>query len=156
LLIGAVAGTSTEWNIMESTDDVQNDLSTFSEDDFEAVVQEIRDITDATERRRRVETVPIANSDEQFPVSNPFDDIIDPDSSRRGDVHIIANQISAQDRGIVDEPQSPDHTVLTNAIVEDRLLADYLHSRSQSHHESEITPSKSLLGTRIALFGLSA
>ena len=112
--------------------DVQNELSTFAGNDLEAVVQEIRDITDAAERRRRVVTVPVvAKSDEPFPMSNIFCEMID-----------------SEGRGIEDEPQFPDHdTVPTDTIVEDRLLADYLHSRSQLHHENE---SASSLGTHIA------
>jgi hypothetical protein len=140
----AVAETSAGRKIMEPTAfndtknspyDVQNEPSTLSENDFEAVVQEIRDITDAAERRRRVVTVPVvAKSDEPFPMSSIFCEMID-----------------SEDRGIEDKPQFPDHdTVLTDTIVEDRLLADYLHSRS---HENE---SASSLGTHIVLFGLSA
>ena len=134
----AVAETSAGRTIMEPTPlndntdspyDIQNEPSTFSDNDFEAVVQEIRDITDAAERRRRVSTVPVgAKSDEQFPMSNIFCEMID-----------------SEDRGIEDEPQFP---VLTDAIVEDRLLADYLHSSSQSHYENERT---SPLGMNIAL-----
>ena len=129
----AVAETSAGRTIMEPTPlnddtdspyDIQNEPSTFSDNDFEAVVQEIRDITDAAERRRQVSTVPVgAKSDEQFPMSNIFCEMID-----------------SEDRGIEDEPQFPDHdAVLTDAIVEDRLLADYLHSRSQSHYENKST-----------------
>ncbi|KAF8343365.1 hypothetical protein F5887DRAFT_1075923 [Amanita rubescens] len=144
LLIRAVAETSTGREVTESALDdnenppldAQDGQLRFPEEDFEAVTREIRGITNAAGRRLRVATVPIAaKSDQQ---SSHYDEIIDPDSAGTNDVYVITNQISVQDRGIEDEPQSPDHeAVLTNAVVEDRLLADYLHSCSQPHHETE-------------------
>ena len=144
MLIRAVAEISTGREVTESalddnedaSLDVQDGLLRFPEEDFEAVTREIRGITNAAGRRLRVATVPItAKSDQQ---SSHYDEIIDPDRAGTNDVHVITNQISVQDRGTEDELQSPDHdAVLTNAIVEDRLLADYLHSRSQPHHETE-------------------
>lgn len=129
----AVAETPAGRKIMEPTAfddttnspyDVQNEPSTLSENDFEVVVQEIRDITDSAERRRRVATVPVVSkNNEQLPMSNIYCEMID-----------------SEDRGIEDELQYPNHdAVMTDAIVEDRLLADYLHSRSRSHQENECT-----------------
>lgn len=140
MLIRAVAETSTGQDVTEpALDDNENppldDSLRFREEDFEAVAREIRHITNAAGRRLRVATIPIATMSDQQ--SSHYDEIIDPDNARSSDVHVITNHILVQDRGIEDETQSSDHdAVLTNAVVEDRLLADYLHSRSQSHHEN--------------------
>ncbi|KAK2459498.1 hypothetical protein APHAL10511_008482 [Amanita phalloides] len=77
----------------------------------------------------------------------------------------VSNRSLAENKGSLGSPfedsgassaydiRTPGHRspALTRVMVEDRLLADYLHSRSQSRHQSERTSNESLAANLFAV-----